>query len=68
MFMPRKRFQHYKGGIYEFLGEALHSETQERMAVYINVETGQTWARPWDMFFEHIEVNGVTRPRFESHS
>jgi len=32
-------YQHYKGGYYQLLGVAEHSETNERMAVYVSLDT-----------------------------
>jgi len=59
------RFRHYKGGEYEVVGVARHSETLEPMVVYrpLYNETG-LWVRPYDMFFENIEFGGRMQPRF----
>jgi hypothetical protein len=63
---PLGRYRHYKGGDYEVIGVARHSETHEPMVVYrpLYNETGW-WVRPHAMFFESVTVDGVTRPRFE---
>ena len=65
---PTGRYRHYKGGEYEVLGVVRHSETLEEMvhyeALYENA-LGSHWVRPKGMFLERIEVDGVTRPRFE---
>ena len=39
-------YQHYKGGKYEVLHLAHHTETKEHMVVYRNLEHGTIWARP----------------------
>lgn len=59
------RYRHYKGGEYEVLGVARHSETLEPFVLYrpLYNQTG-LWVRPYAMFFEHIEVNGQRQPRF----
>ena len=59
------RYRHYKGGEYEVIGVARHSETLEPLVVYrpLYNETG-LWARPYAMFFEHVEVDGQLQPRF----
>ena len=59
------RYRHYKGGEYEVLGVARHSETLEPMVVYrpLYNQTG-LWVRPYAMFFEAIESNGRQQPRF----
>lgn len=62
--IPGKYF-HFKGGAYEALGLALHSETQEPMVVYRALYgDGNLWVRPAAMWFEHIERDGYSGPRF----
>ena len=59
------RYRHYKGGAYEVLGVATHSETEERLVVYRPLYgEGALWVRPLAMFVEWIEVDGERRPRF----
>lgn len=62
---PTGRYRHYKGGEYEVLGVARHSETLEPLVVYRPLH-GQTglWVRPHAMFFEQIEVEGRFVARF----
>ena len=59
------RYRHYKGGEYEVLGVARHSETQEPMVVYrpLYNSTGW-WVRPYEMFVGSVPVNGQLQPRF----
>jgi hypothetical protein len=59
------RYRHYKGGEYEVIGVARHSETLEPMVVYrpLYNETG-LWVRPHAMFFGHVEIDGRRQPRF----
>jgi len=58
------KYQHYKGGIYKLLSTSVyHTETNERLAVYENAE-GKVFARPYDMFFGKVEVDGVMVDRF----
>ena len=63
---PLGLYRHYKGGEYEVLGVARHSETHEPLVVYrpLYNATGW-WVRPHAMFFETVEVNGERRVRFE---
>ena len=63
---PPGRYRHYKGGDYEVLGVARHSETLEPLVVYqpLYNATGW-WVRPHAMFFGELEVDGVMRRRFE---
>ncbi len=59
------RYRHYKGNEYEVIGEGTHSETEEKFVVYKSLyEPFTIWVRPFDMFFEPVEVNGQTIPRF----
>ncbi|RJE47522.1 MULTISPECIES: DUF1653 domain-containing protein [unclassified Dehalobacter] len=59
--MPK--YKHFKGGIYEVLFIAIHSETEEKLVIYKNSE-GIIFARPYAMFFENVLVNGELVPRF----
>lgn len=59
-------YEHYKGGRYEVLGVAHHSETHEELVVYRALYGDHgLWVRPLAMFLETVEVNGVTKPRFK---
>lgn len=59
------RYRHFKGGEYEVLGVARHSEGLEDMVVYrpLYNDTG-LWVRPLSMFTERVERNGKIQPRF----
>ncbi|MDH4287568.1 MAG: DUF1653 domain-containing protein [Aquincola sp.] len=60
------RYRHYKGGEYEVMGVARHSETHEPLVVYRPLYNDSGWwVRPPGMFFEMVVVGGVQRPRFE---
>jgi hypothetical protein len=56
-------YRHYKGGLYEVLGSARHSETEEEFVVYA-AASGNWWVRPKEMFFENVIVDGEVVPRF----
>lgn len=59
------RYEHYKQLPYEVLGVVRHSETCEPMVLYRPLYGEDAlWVRPWAMFTETVEVNGVRRPRF----
>ena len=62
---PACRYRHYKGGEYEVLGAARHSETLEPLVVYrpLSNDSGW-WVRPHAMFFGQVEVDGRSVPRF----
>ena len=59
------RYRHYKGGEYELIAVARHSETLEPVVVYrpLYNQTG-IWVRPYAMFFEQVELDGRLQPRF----
>ena len=60
------RYRHYKGGEYEVLAVARHSETLEAMVVYRPLYNDSGWwVRPFGMFTGTLEVDGAVRPRFE---
>ncbi|MBK7613395.1 MAG: DUF1653 domain-containing protein [Vitreoscilla sp.] len=62
---PTGRFRHYKGGDYEVLGVARHSESLEPMVVYrpLYNATGW-WVRPHGMFFGTVDLDGRQVARF----
>jgi hypothetical protein len=64
--MAPGRYRHYKGGEYEVLGLARHSETLEPMVLYrpLYNQTG-LWVRPYAMFVEFVnDANGQMQSRF----
>ena len=48
-------YQHYKGGKYEVLTMATHSETGEALVLYKSLLFGSIYARPLSMWFDVIE-------------
>lgn len=57
------KYRHYKGGEYEVLGVAKHSETLEDYVVYKTLysnDVSDLWVRPLMMFTEKIEVDDGT--------
>jgi len=59
------QYRHYKGGAYEVIGVARHSETHEALVVYRPLyNTSGWWVRPHVMFFETVLIDGVSQPRF----
>ncbi len=62
---PPGRYRHYKGGEYDVMGTARHSETLEPMTLY-RALYGQRglWVRPAAMFEESVEIDGVRQQRF----
>ncbi|ABO89766.1 MULTISPECIES: DUF1653 domain-containing protein [Aeromonas] len=58
------RYRHFKGGYYQVLTLALHTETREQLVVYQSEQDGVVYARPVAMFMEWIEHQGQVVSRF----
>ena len=59
-------YRHYKGNLYEVVGVATHSETEEALVIYRPLYgKGDLWARPLDMWDNTIEHNSEKVKRFE---
>ncbi|MFT6389044.1 MAG: hypothetical protein ACJAUP_002430 [Cellvibrionaceae bacterium] len=60
------RYRHYKGGEYDVISIAQHSETREPLVVYRCLYDGSSWwVRPLAMFCEAVTIDGDVKPRFE---
>ena len=65
MLQPGK-YKHYKGNMYELIGTAKHSETQEELVIYRALYgERELWARPSKMWDEMVLVDGKKVPRFQ---
>lgn len=61
-------YRHTKSAkAYEVIGIALHTENEEKMVVYrpLYDSEHELFVRPYDMFFEIIELDGENVLRFE---
>ncbi|HEU4808615.1 MAG TPA: DUF1653 domain-containing protein [Homoserinimonas sp.] len=56
-------YRHFKGGQYEVIGVARHSETEEELVVYSSA-SGEWWVRPKEMFLGSTVVDGQEVRRF----
>lgn len=56
-----------KGQLYEVIGVALQTETNEPLVIYRPLYDNEykLFARPYEMFTEVVELNGKMKPRFE---
>ena len=59
------KYRHFKGGMYEVIGIASHSETLEPVVVYraLYGEKG-LWVRPASMWNEIVSRDDYEGPRF----
>ena len=66
MDLPKKgKYRHFKGGEYELVGIASHSETLEPMVVYRALYgEGGLWVRPAAMWTEQVDREAYHGPRF----
>ena len=72
MNLPQKgRYRHFKGGEYELLCVARHSETDEPLVIYRalypcpDTPGGEgVWARPLSSWTQSVEMDGKCVPRF----
>ncbi len=60
------KYRHFKGGEYELIGVARHSETLEPMVVYRALYgEGGLWVRPAAMWNEIVDKPDYHGPRFQ---
>lgn len=66
MELKQGKYRHFKGGEYELLFIAKHSETLEPMVVYRALYgEGGLWVRPASMWTEQVCREGYEGPRFQ---
>ena len=66
--IDKGKYRHNKSGkLYQVIGMALHTETEEPLVIYrpLYASEFQFFARPYKMFDEEVEIDGVTMRRFE---
>lgn len=57
------KYRHYKGGLYDWIGNATLESDLTPMTVY-RAQDGSLWVRPTAVFFELVEIEGKQVPRF----
>lgn len=55
--LPNQRYKHYKGGTYEVISMATHSETGEKLVVYKSLNFGSVYVRPYEIWNDLISEN-----------
>jgi hypothetical protein len=67
--LPEEKYQHYKGGKYEVICLANHTDDNEPLVIYKSLSFGSIYARPLKEWIEMINPQkaGTTYPvnRFE---
>jgi hypothetical protein len=59
-------YKHFKGNLYQVIGVARHSESEEQLVVYKTLYGDHSlWVRPLGMFTEMVECDGRQVARFE---
>lgn len=60
-------YKHYKGGVYKVIGTSTHTETEEKLVLYIDANSGKLWSRPESMWEDEVYVDWLLRSfkRFE---
>jgi len=53
--LPNQKYNHYKGGTYEVISMATHTETGEKLVVYKSINFGSVYVRPYDLWSETLE-------------
>lgn len=62
--IPKGLYRHFKGGLYEVADTVIDSETLKTMVLYRPLGSPYWWVRPYEMFCETVEHDGVLAPRF----
>ncbi len=57
-------YEHYKGGLYKLLHEAVNEQTGEEMIVYRKIHGKKVWIRDKSNFFMNVMIDGEAKPRF----
>ena len=50
-----KLYKHFKGGLYETINIAKHTETYELLVIYKGLTNNIIYARPYDMFNSKVD-------------
>ena len=48
-------YKHFKGTLHKVIAIAKHSETLEQMVIYTHEDSGEIWARQYDLFTSEVD-------------
>jgi len=51
---PGEKWNHYKGGLYEIITLAKHTETDEIMVIYKSLLFGTIYCRPFEIWYDVV--------------
>jgi len=57
-------YKHYKGGLYQIMSIAKHTESLDRLIIYKCLKSNNVWARPYGNFISNIYIDGYVTRRF----
>jgi len=63
--LPGEKWKHYKGGVYEVITLANHTETQETLVIYKSLSFGGVYARPLSMWHDDIQSTSGIQSHFK---
>ena len=52
--IPGEKWEHYKGGTYEVISLATHTESNEKLVIYKSLNFGSIFARPISIWQETV--------------
>ena len=61
--LPGDIYCHYKGGTYEIVSMATHTETNEKLVVYKSLNFGSVYVRPYDIFSDSVIIDNQTNEK-----
>lgn len=63
---PGERYQHFKGGMYEIVCQAIQESDMSPVVVYrpMSGDTHTVWTRPMSVFFEMVQQGERMTKRF----
>lgn len=62
--LPGQTYKHYKGGTYEVITMATHTETQEKLVVYKSINFGSVYVRPYNIWCDKVNKENKQINRF----